>query len=104
VLRGKKTQGRDWIFSCYADKRMLRDPRWLLDGTGRLYDCGDRRDETRYTDVTTSNDPKVLAVRKRFETLLSRLPGPTQAQMKRWPKKGRSPMRRGRRGRDSTRK
>lgn len=100
VLRGEKDDAREWIFSCYADKRMLRDKRWLLDGRGRFFDCGNRRDEVGYKDVTRSNDPEVVAARKRFEDILKRLPGPTKEQMGNWSerrrprRKGRSPKRR----------
>ena len=76
VLRGERTTTREWIFSYLADKRILRDKRWLLDGHGRLYDCGARRDEKGYRDVTDSNDPEVLAARKRFEKILAALPAP----------------------------
>ncbi len=89
VLRGQEDQTRSWIFSNYADKRLIRDERWLLDGQGRLYDCGDRRDETGYKNVTRSEAAEVVAARRRLETLLERLPGPTKAQMKGWPKRKR---------------
>lgn len=56
----------EWIFSYLADKRMLCDKRWLLEGDGRFYDCGNSRDWTGYRDVTHSNDPEVVAARKRF--------------------------------------
>jgi arylsulfatase A len=77
LLRGKKGDTRDWIFSYLAYERMLRDRRWLLEGDGRLYDCGNRRDGKGYKDVTESNDPDVLAARKRFDAILADLPAPS---------------------------
>ncbi|NOZ23113.1 MAG: sulfatase-like hydrolase/transferase [Planctomycetes bacterium] len=76
LLRGEPFEGRDWIFSYYADRRFLRDKRFLLDGDGKLWDCGDKRDEQGYVDVTDSTDPAVQAARKKFDALLEKLPGP----------------------------
>jgi arylsulfatase A len=76
VLRGERAQVREWIFCPFADKRFLRDTRWLLDGDGKFWDCGDLREEEGYVDVTDSKDTEVLAARARFEKLLEALPGP----------------------------
>jgi arylsulfatase A len=74
VLRGEKDKGREWIFSFLLDRRFLRDRRWLLDGDGRFYDCGNRRDGEGYKDVTDSADPE--AVRQRFEVIMKNMPPP----------------------------
>lgn len=84
LLRGDEYRGRDWIFSYYATHRMLRDRRWLLDGRGRLYDCGDGRDETGYEDVTESQAPEVAEAKGRFERILADLPGPPDDMVRRW--------------------
>jgi len=76
ILRGETGKGREWIFCHYADKRMLRDKRWLLDGNGRFYDCGNDRSGDGYKDVTDSTDPDVVAARQRFEKILANLPAP----------------------------
>ncbi|MFQ5810798.1 MAG: sulfatase-like hydrolase/transferase, partial [Armatimonadota bacterium] len=76
LLSGRPFEEREWIFSYYKFQRMLRDKRWLLDGYGRLFDCGNRRDEQGYRDVTDSTAPEVVAARKRFESLLADLPAP----------------------------
>jgi arylsulfatase A len=76
LLRGERGNPREWIFSFLAYERMLRDKRWLLEGDGRFYDCGDRRDGTGYKDVTQSADPEVVAARKRFDAILAKLPAP----------------------------
>lgn len=78
TLRGEPGEDREWIFSCLADRRFLRDKRWLLDGDGRLYDCGNRRDERGYKGVTDSSDPEVAAARQRFSRILEELPLPPQ--------------------------
>jgi arylsulfatase A len=75
VLAGKKGP-RQWIFSVFTDKRFLRDKRWLLDGRGRFYDCGNNRTGEGYKDVTNSTDPEVVAARKRFAQILEDLPAP----------------------------
>jgi len=79
TLRDPTAEHRDWIFSCYTDRRMLRDKRWLLEGNGHFYDCGDHRDHTGYVDVTDSQDAEVVAARARIEEILRGLPGPKQA-------------------------
>jgi hypothetical protein len=84
ALRGQTGLGREWIFSAYAVHRFLRDKRWLLDGDGRFYDCGNRRQETGYTDVTTSGEPEVRAARERFSQILAQLPGPPEPVRRRW--------------------
>ena len=76
LLAAKPFREREWIFSYYKFERMLRDKRWLLDGRGRFYDCGSRRDETGYQDVTDSTDPLVLAAKARFAGILAALPPP----------------------------
>lgn len=76
LLRGEGYEPREWIFSYLADKRMLRDKRWLLEGNGKFYDCGDSRDGTGYKDVTDSEDPEVIAARKRFDEILATKPAP----------------------------
>ena len=84
LLRDEPFTPREWIFSNYADKRLIRDKRWLLDGQGRLWDCGQRRDETGYKNMTRSKSPDVLAAKRRFETLLERLPPPPEDVAKNW--------------------
>jgi arylsulfatase A len=77
LLRGGEYEPREWIFSYLADKRMLRDKRWLLEGDGTFYDCGDSRDGTGYKDVTDSDDAEVVAARERFDKILADLPAPS---------------------------
>jgi arylsulfatase A-like enzyme len=76
ILTGEKEHVREWIFSFYKDSRFLRDTRWLLDGDGTFWDCGDNRDEQGYIDVTSSQDPEVLASKARFDEILLELPAP----------------------------
>ena len=75
-LLGRKPNPREWVFSYLGDQRLLRDRRWLLEGDGKFYDCGTRRDGKGYKDVTNSRDPEVLAARKRFDGILAGLPAP----------------------------
>jgi arylsulfatase A len=76
VLRGALSSHRDWLYSYLNDQTILRDSRWLLEGDGRLYDCGDLRDGTGYRDVSNSREPAALAARGRFEHILRGLSGP----------------------------
>ena len=81
VLRGETAKGRDWIFSAVRNERVLRDKRWLLEGDGRFFDCGDRRDGVGYRDVTHSTEPEVVAARQRFDAILKDLPAPPAEDM-----------------------
>jgi arylsulfatase A len=78
ILRGEKGNPRDWIFSYIRNERVLRDKRWLLEGDGRFFDCGDKRDHEGYIDVTKSTDPQVVAARERFQNILKDLPAPAE--------------------------
>ncbi|MBI83669.1 MAG: hypothetical protein CMJ81_10775 [Planctomycetaceae bacterium] len=80
TLRGQPGSHRDWIFSYLHEDRILRDKRWLLEGDGRFFDCGERRDGSGYVDVSDSEGPQVLAARKRFENILKSLPAPRGLQ------------------------
>ncbi|MEW6356930.1 MAG: sulfatase-like hydrolase/transferase [Planctomycetota bacterium] len=84
-LRGEPFKGREWIFSYIGDKRIIRDKRWLLEGDGKFFDCGDCRDGTSYKDVTASTEPEVLAAKERLEEILADKPAPTEEYMKLWP-------------------
>ena len=80
-LRGESEHTRDWIFAFQADRRILRDKRWLLEDNsplhyGQLFDCGDNREGEGYREVTDSQDPEVLAAKARFDALLEKLPAP----------------------------
>jgi len=77
-LRGEKGKPREWIFSYLAYERMLRDRRWLLEGDGRFFDCGESRNGTGYRDVTGSSNAEVTAARARFEKILEGLPAPAR--------------------------
>jgi len=76
LLRGEPGRERDYIFSYCADARMIRTKRWLLDGEGRLWDCGNNRSGEGYTDVTDSKDAEPVAARRQLERYLEDLPGP----------------------------
>lgn len=81
ILRGEEGESREWIFSYIADRRILRDHRWLLEDnsprqSGRFYDCGDSRNGRGYKEVTDSDDPEVVAARHRFEQIITRFPVP----------------------------
>jgi arylsulfatase A len=78
ALRGENGKGREWIFSAIRSERVLRDKRWLLEGDGKFFDCGDNRDGVGYRDVTDSKDPEVVAARGRFEEILKNLPAPPE--------------------------
>ncbi len=76
TLRGEPGEHRPWIFSYLSDQQMLRDKRWLLEGNGQFYDCGDSRNGRGYKNVTKSSDPEVRAARQRFAEIVKDLPGP----------------------------
>ncbi len=76
VLEGEQDSVRDWAYGYLADRRVLRDSRWLLEDNsphrkGRFFDCGSGRDGSGYRDVTDSAEAEVVAARKRFEEILA---------------------------------
>lgn len=80
-LRGDTQPLREWIYEYLGPHRVVRTKRWLLERNtmsdfGRLYDCGDSRDGSGYRDVTDSQDPEVIAARKRMEEILAGKPVP----------------------------
>lgn len=75
-LRGERGQPREWLFSYLGYERMLRDRRWLLEGDGKFFDCGESRDGMGYKEVTSSTDPEVLQAKAHFARILEKLPAP----------------------------
>jgi len=82
-LRGKtERHSREWVYSYIGTSQMVRDKRWLLEAVnpilglprGRFYDTRGNRDGKGYRDVTNSEDPDVVAARKRFDEILKRFP------------------------------
>lgn len=94
-LRGERGNPREWIFSYLAYERMLRDRRWLLEGDGKLYDCGESRDGSGYRDVTNSSSPEVAAAKRRFAAILEKLPAPGRGGAAPGPSRGRRRKKRG---------
>ncbi|HEC44246.1 MAG TPA: T9SS type A sorting domain-containing protein [Bacteroides sp.] len=79
LILGQPFTGREWIFTQWYGCRWLRTKRWLIDGRGMFYDCGDNRNEWvpgAYTDVTMSADEQVISVRKDLELILNTMPAP----------------------------
>ena len=83
LLAGREAPQRECIFSCLGDRRFVRTRRWLLDGDKHFWDCGDRRDEANYVNVTRSDGPEVRAARRRFKEILERHPPPRRAVVRR---------------------
>lgn len=79
LLRGRKYSEREYIFSYLDTRRLVRDRRWLLEGDGRFFDCGesrDPRDYATYSEVTHSDDPEVIDAKRRFLMFLMDKPAP----------------------------
>jgi arylsulfatase A len=81
TLRDPATKHRDILVSYLRDQEMARDTRWLLEGNGDLFDCGDRRAGTGYRLIPkSSNDPEATAARRRLQAALDAVPGPRPEQ------------------------
>jgi len=79
LLTGKPYEEREFIFSYLDQRRLVRDRRWLLEGDGKFFDCGESRQARGYrgyTEVTDSTDPEVLEAKARFAAFLSDKPAP----------------------------
>lgn len=87
-LRGETESLRDWIYTYLGTKRIVRTKRWLLENNsmtdfGQLYDCGESRDGTGYTEVTDSNAKEVREAREMIEKILSDKPVPIEIESQR---------------------
>jgi hypothetical protein len=81
TLRDPSAKHREVVFSYLHDQELARDARWLLEGNGELYDCGDSRAGTGYRHVPkSSEDPEAAAARKRLQAVLDATPGPRPEQ------------------------
>lgn len=67
-LLGKKGPQREWVFTQLGKKALARDQRYLLHDDGRLYDIPN--DLFEKTDISKSEQPEVVAVKKRLEAVL----------------------------------
>ena len=79
LIQGKLFKGREWISSQWYGCRWLRTKRWLIDGRGKFYDCGNNRNEWvkgAYRDVTLSAEKEVVTARKNLEKILKKIPPP----------------------------
>lgn len=75
LIMGKPFEGREWISSQWYGCRWLRTEKWLIDGRGNFYFCGDNRNEWEpdaYEDLTKSQDERAIAVRKKLEDILQK--------------------------------
>lgn len=79
LIIGEEFKGREWIASQWYGCRWLRTERWLIDGKGHFYDCGDNRNDWVkgvYKDVTMSENKEVIATRKSLEKIMKTMPQP----------------------------
>ncbi len=74
VLRGEPDSAspRQWIFSQYADRRLVRGRRYKLRSDGRFHDLV--RDPLEEHDLFESTDPAVVRQRERLQRVLDSLP------------------------------
>jgi arylsulfatase A-like enzyme len=77
-LLGEPFTPRETIRMAMNNARWVRDNDWLLDGRGRFYDTRGAKNRDDYRDVSTSDDPEVVAARQRFETYLQDFPLPDE--------------------------
>lgn len=79
LLMNEPYEEREFIFSYLDTRRLVRDKRWLLEGDGRFFDCGDSRNPRgykEYKEVSHSDDPEVKAAMERFVSFLEDKPSP----------------------------
>jgi arylsulfatase A-like enzyme len=66
------SQQRDWIFTQYANVRVVRDHRYKLYSTGEQYDIVADQEETK--NLAGSDDKEAEASRRRLQAVLDSLP------------------------------
>lgn len=79
LLTNNKYDEREFIFGYLDTRRLVRDKRWLLEGDGKFYDCGENRNPRGYKEyklVTNSTEPEVLEAKRRFAEFLEDKPAP----------------------------
>jgi arylsulfatase A-like enzyme len=77
LLRGDASyRPREWIFSQYAEKRVVREKRFKLYSTGAMYDA--ERDVLEQNDLQASTAPEVVTAKKRLQAVLDSLPPDTK--------------------------
>jgi arylsulfatase A len=77
LLQGGSYNEREYIFSYKDDRQLVRDKRWLMEGDGRFFDCGENRNPRGYKlyrEVSNSTEPEILEAKRRFEVYLSDKP------------------------------
>jgi arylsulfatase A-like enzyme len=77
-LLGDPFTPRETIRVAMNNARWVRDRDWLLDGRGRFHDTRGAANRDGYRDVSGSEDPEVVAARRRFETYLREMPLPDE--------------------------
>lgn len=68
---------RQWIFSQYADRRLVRDDRYKLRSDGRFHDL--LSDPLEETDLSGSRAEVIVARRERLQLVLDSLPPDTES-------------------------
>ena len=69
-LHGQKGTPREWVFTQLSHRRFARDDRYLLHEDGRLYDIAN--DLLEKKDVSSSEQPGIVAAKKRLQAALAR--------------------------------
>jgi arylsulfatase A-like enzyme len=77
-LLGEAFTPRETIQMQMNNARWVRNRDWLLDGRGRFYDTRGAKNRNEYRDVSNSEDPEVIAARRRFEEYLDNIPLPDE--------------------------
>ena len=77
-LLGEPFTPRETIRMAMNNARWVRDRDWLLDGRGRFHDTRGNANRDEYRDVSESEDPEVVAARRRFERYLREIPLPDE--------------------------
>jgi hypothetical protein len=75
---GEPFTPRETIRMAMNNARWVRDRDWLLDGRGRFHDTRGNANRDEYRDVSESEDPEVVAARRRFERYLREIPLPDE--------------------------
>jgi arylsulfatase A-like enzyme len=78
LLLGRPFVPRETIRMAMNNARWIRDADWLLDGTGRFWSVRAANTWRTYRDVSESDDPEVIAARRRFEAYVRDFPLPDE--------------------------
>ncbi|MEQ9300516.1 MAG: sulfatase-like hydrolase/transferase [Cyclobacteriaceae bacterium] len=65
---------KEYLKMTFMNARWVRNRDWMIDGLGHFWDCRNTADESAFIDATYSDDPFIVAQRRKLQAVLETLP------------------------------